>query len=123
VRVGETHKVVRHVFKNNLGEVKRMPNFKNLDGAQKSNFSKFLFMKAWAFMHAAKKGDAFFIYALPTTMSGHNNMKSLLNTKTIMMCLKRRMLTFYQNINHMITQLIFFKTRNLIWTHLQFVTR
>jgi hypothetical protein len=68
--VGETHKLVRHVFRKKLGEAKRMPNFKNLDGAQKSSFSKFLFMKAWAFMHAVKKGDAFFIYTLPTTNVG-----------------------------------------------------
>jgi hypothetical protein len=58
--VGETHKLVCHVFKNNLGEVECMPNFKNFDGAQKSIFSKLLFIKAWAFMHVAKKGDAFF---------------------------------------------------------------
>jgi hypothetical protein len=44
--VGETHELICHVFKNNLGEVEHMPNFKNLDGAQKFNFSKLLFMRA-----------------------------------------------------------------------------
>jgi hypothetical protein len=68
--VGETHELVYHVFKNNLGEIERMRNLKNLDGAQKSNFSKLLFMRAWAFMHVVKKGDAFFIYVFLATNVG-----------------------------------------------------
>jgi hypothetical protein len=56
-----------NVFKDYLGEVKCMPNLKTLASAQISKFSKSLFMKAKAFMHVAKKGDAFFVYALPTT--------------------------------------------------------
>jgi uncharacterized membrane protein YvbJ len=55
-----------NAFKDDLGEVKCMPNLKNLASAQKSKISKSLFMKAKAFMHVAKKGDAFFVYALPT---------------------------------------------------------
>jgi hypothetical protein len=39
----------------------------NLVDAPKSKFSKSLFMGAKAFMHVAKKGDALFIYAFPTT--------------------------------------------------------
>jgi len=61
--VGETHEPICHVFKDESNEVKCMPNLKNLVGAQKSKFSKPLFMGAKAFMHVAKKGDAFLIYA------------------------------------------------------------
>ncbi len=61
--VGETHEPIHHVFKNKLGEVEHMTNFKNLVSAQKSKFSTLLFMGTKAFMHATKKRDAFFIYA------------------------------------------------------------
>jgi hypothetical protein len=46
------------------GEVEHKLNIKNFVGAQKSKFSKLLFMEPRAFMHVAKKGDAFLIYAL-----------------------------------------------------------
>jgi hypothetical protein len=64
--VVETHEHVCHVFKDNSGEVECKPNLKNLASAQKSKFSKPLFMGPRAFIHVAKKGDAFCIYALPT---------------------------------------------------------
>jgi hypothetical protein len=62
--VDETHELVRHMLKDNSGEAKHMPNFKNLVGAQKSKFVKPLFTGARAFMHATNKGNAFLIYAL-----------------------------------------------------------
>jgi hypothetical protein len=62
--VGETHELVCHVFKYDLGEIEHMPNLKNLACAQESKFSKLLFMKVGAFMHVIKKGDAFLIYPL-----------------------------------------------------------
>jgi hypothetical protein len=39
---------------------------KYLGSAQDVNNSKALFVGAKAFMHATKKGNAFFIYVLPT---------------------------------------------------------
>jgi hypothetical protein len=62
--VDETHELICHMLKDNLGEAKHMPNFKNLVGAQKSKFFKPLFTRARAFMHVANKGNAFLIYAL-----------------------------------------------------------
>jgi hypothetical protein len=55
-----THEPIHHVLKDDLGEVKCMLNFKNLVGAQISKFFEPLFMGTKAFMHATKKGDAFF---------------------------------------------------------------
>jgi hypothetical protein len=65
--VGETHEPICHVLKDELNESKHMPNHKNLVSAQKSKFSKSLFLGVRAFMHAIKKGGAFFIYALLAT--------------------------------------------------------
>jgi hypothetical protein len=99
--VGETHEHVRHVPKDELGDAKCMPNIKNVATAQKSKFSKPLFMEARAFMHGAKKGDTLFIYAfLATIVKPQHEIPS--QYKATRMCLKRRMLTPYQNINHMI---------------------
>jgi hypothetical protein len=36
--VGETHELVCHMFKDDLGEVESMPNFKNLAGAKNPSF-------------------------------------------------------------------------------------
>jgi hypothetical protein len=55
------------MLKDESNGAKRMPNLKNLVGAQKSKFFKPLFMGMKAFMHVAKKGDAFLIYALLAT--------------------------------------------------------
>jgi hypothetical protein len=62
--VSETYEHVCHVLKNDSSEIEHKPNFKNLVGAQKSKFSKPLFMGPSAFMHVVKEGDAFLIYAL-----------------------------------------------------------
>jgi hypothetical protein len=109
--VGETHELVCHVFKYDLGEVEHMPNLKNLASAQESKFSK-LFMGAGAFVHVIKKGDAFLIYAFLAKNARPQQHEILLNTKVTRMCLKRKMLTLYQNINHMIAQLIWKKVHN-----------
>jgi hypothetical protein len=101
--VGETHELLCHVFKYDLGEVEHMPNLKNLVGAHESKFSKLLFMGVGAFMHVIKKGDAFFIYALLAKNAMPQQHEILFNTKVTRMCLKRKMLKPYQNINHMIT--------------------
>jgi hypothetical protein len=53
------------MFKDESNWVKRLPNLKNLFSAQKTKFSKPLVMGVKGFMHVTKKGDAFFIYALP----------------------------------------------------------
>jgi hypothetical protein len=66
--VGETHEDVHHVPNDELGEAKCMLNLKNLVNAQKSKFSKPLFMGARAFMHGAKKGDALLIYVFLATI-------------------------------------------------------
>jgi hypothetical protein len=100
--VGETHELVHHVLKDDLGDVEHTPNLKNLANATKSKFSKLLFMGARAFIHVTKKGDALFIYAFPTTNVGSQQHEIFLNTKITRMCLERKMLTLYQNINHMI---------------------
>jgi hypothetical protein len=100
--VGETHEHVRHVLKDNLGEVERKPNFKNLASAQKSKFSKPLFMGSMAFMHAIKKWMHFLFMHFLQHMLIHNNMRFLLNIKATRMCLKRKMLTPYHGIDHMI---------------------
>ncbi len=72
-----------------------MLNFKNLVGAQKFKFSKPLFMGVRAFMHATKKGDAFFIYALlainvgpqqheiPFQYKGYKNVFKKMNVNTL----------------------------------------
>jgi hypothetical protein len=86
---------VHHVFKNKLGEAKHMKNLKNLVNAQKSKFSTLLFMGMKTFMHAVKKGDAFFIYALPAINIEPQQHEIPFQTKATRMCLKRRMLTPY----------------------------
>jgi hypothetical protein len=101
--VGETHELVCYVFKYDLGEVEHMPNLKNLACVEESKFSKLLFMRVRAFMHVIKKGDAFFIYALLAKNAMPQQHEILFNTKVTRMCLKRKMLTLYQNIDHMIT--------------------
>jgi len=60
--VGETHEHVRHVPKDELGDAKCMPNIKNLASAQKSKFSKSLFMGANAFMHSVNTTRNFGFY-------------------------------------------------------------
>jgi hypothetical protein len=47
------------------------------------------------FMHAIKKVDAFFIYALLATNARPQQHEILFNTKVTNMCLKRKMLTLY----------------------------
>jgi hypothetical protein len=73
-------------------------------------------------MQARKKGDAFFVYAIPTLGPGmqqhkipiqyQDYIKSLFNTKTTKMFLKRKMQTNYLNIGHMIVQLIWRKVHS-----------
>jgi len=55
------------MLKDELDGAKCMSNLKYLVGAQKSKFSKQLFMGVREFMHVAKKGDAFLIYVLLAT--------------------------------------------------------
>ncbi len=55
------------MFKDESNGAKCLSNLKYLVGAQKSKFSKPLFMGVRAFMHVAKKGDAFLIYVLLAT--------------------------------------------------------
>jgi DNA-directed RNA polymerase subunit N (RpoN/RPB10) len=66
-------------------------------------------MGAKAFMCITKKGDAFLIYTLPITHVGRQQHDILFNTNVTRMCLKRRMLTHYQKIDHMVAQLIWKK--------------
>jgi hypothetical protein len=93
--VGETHEPIHHVFKDDMGDAESTPNLKNLADALKSKFSKPLFMGARAFVHAAKKRDALFIYAFPTTNVGSQQHEIFLNTNITKMCLKINVLTLY----------------------------
>ncbi len=64
-------------------------------------------------MHVLNKGDGFLIYFFPHQMLCHNNMRSHFNTMITTTCLKRKMSTPCQIINHMITWLILKNVCNL----------
>jgi hypothetical protein len=72
-----------------------------------------LFVGAKAFMQIAKKGDAFLSMFFPHQMLNHFIMRFLISIRNSKMCLKRRMLTPYQNIVHMIAPLILKREHNL----------
>ncbi len=77
--------------------------------AQKLN----LFIGARAFMQTAKKRHAFLSMFFPHQMLNHRIMKFLLSIRNSRMCLKRKMLTPYRNIIHMIVALILKREHNL----------
>jgi len=78
---------------------------KYLGSAQDVKSLKALFVGTKAFVQAAKKRNAFLIYVFPHQMLNCLIMRFLPNTRNLRTCLKRRMLTPYQNIVHMIAPL------------------
>jgi len=61
--VGETHEPICHMLKDELNEVKCM-KFQVFQAIVYEENHIGRNWSPWAFMHVAKKGDAFFIYAL-----------------------------------------------------------
>ncbi len=80
---------------------KCMSNLKYLVGAQKSKFSKPLFMGMRAFMHVAKKGDAFLIYVLLATNARSQQHEISSQYKGYRDVFEKKNLNIYHNINHM----------------------
>jgi hypothetical protein len=75
--------------KNNLC-MQKIKHEGDMRGNQESKHFKPLFMGARVFIQATKKGDAFFVYVNSTLILGCNNMRSLFNTKTTKIFLKRK---------------------------------
>lgn len=79
---------------------------KYLRSAQDVKSLKALFVGARAFMQAAKKKDAFLIYVLPASDVELFHHEFFSQYKEFKVCLKRKTLTPYWNIVHMIAPLI-----------------
>jgi hypothetical protein len=91
-----------HVIENKH-EDKCMQNLKHngdLGSIRRFRCPKPLFNGAKGFVHATKKGNAFFNYVFPSLDVEHVHMKFLPSTKNSRMCLKNKMQTPCPNINH-----------------------
>jgi hypothetical protein len=97
--------------------VKNMQNLKqkeDLDGTRRPRCPKPLFAGANTFMKVATKGDATFIYVLPSPkLDPCFNVKFLPKTKNSRICLRRKMQTPCLSIDHMTAPLILWKRCNL----------
>ncbi len=103
-----------HVFENKHGD-NCMQNLKHngdLGSIRRFRCLKPLFIGAKGFVQATKKGDAFFIYVLPSLDVEHVHMRFLPSTNNSRICLKKECRHFAQHINHMISPLILKKEHN-----------
>jgi len=104
--------------KNDLSEVERMPNLKNLLGAQKSKFFKLLFMGVGAFMHVIRKGIHFLFMHFLQQMRGHNNMRSL-SIQRLQGCVwKEKCWHFTRTLTMWLHNWLGRRCTTPIWTHL-----
>jgi len=74
-----------------INACKNLKHNGNLGNIKRFRCPKVLFVGAKGFMQATKKGNAFFIYFLPSLDVEYIHMRFLPNTKNSRMCLKKRM--------------------------------
>jgi hypothetical protein len=67
--------------------MQKLKSERDIEGIQ--TFQAFVCGSSLTFIQTTKKGDEFFVYAIPTLILGYNNMKSLFNTKTTNIFLKK----------------------------------
>jgi hypothetical protein len=69
---------------------KNLKQKKDLGGINVLRYPKSMFIGAKKFMKVATKGDAFFIYTLPSLDVNHIHMRFFPNTKNSRMCLRKK---------------------------------
>ncbi len=107
------HDFAREDITKTSQHMRKLKHEGNIGGNQGSKHFKLLFMEAKNSYQQQRKEMHSLCTPFQPLILGRNSMRSLFNTKTTKMFLKRKMQTHYLNNGHMIVQLIWKNECNL----------